>query len=169
MYQHLNMAKCSGVHCKLIGSGVTFFGIFHNFTALVEFSLFILSFFSFIIFLTSIIAAFFSMRLTTTKWTSKVITSYVSGMCDKSDLTVFAFCQALTKTRMIPNYRTKCPIVLRNYPSNLSFKVPTWNKFKKCLNLGYKNAKSLLVWLMKSDIPSLSFFLLERNSIKKMV
>ena len=60
---------------------------------------------------------------------------------------------------MCSEYRTKRPIILRNYPSDIFLSVPVRNKFKKRLNLNYKKAKSLLVWLMKSDIPSLSFLI----------
>ena len=103
------------------------------------------------------------MCLPATKWTSEVIAAAISGMGNKKNLTMPAAFYQRPQVRMMSEHRTKGPIILRNYTSTSSFSVPVRNKFKKGLNLNYKKANSLLVWLIKSDIPSLFLFIVSHQ------
>jgi len=96
------------------------------------------------------------MRLTTTKWTAEVIATTITRMGDKKNPTLFAPMDKRPKVGMILGRTTKFPIIERNRTSYSFLFIPVRDKFKKRLNLNYKKAKVLLVWLMKSFIPSLS-------------
>jgi len=66
--------------------------------------------------------------------------------------------QARAKVGKFSNNTSKFPKIEGSYPPNRLLPVPVRRKLKNLLKLDDKKAKSSLVWLIMSDIPSFFVF-----------
>jgi hypothetical protein len=87
------------------------------------------------------------MRFATTKGTSKIATTRVSGMGQKQYSAVPAAGQRFSQMGLLLDDRAKNPIILRHQTPLRSFAVPVGCELKKRLNLNYKNVKYRLMSL----------------------
>jgi hypothetical protein len=72
----------------------------------------------------------------------------------KQNVAVPASLQAGAQMGLLLNNTSKLPKIASRYRPNLFFSVPCRRKLKKNLKRYDKKAKSSLVWLIWSDIPS---------------
>jgi hypothetical protein len=97
------------------------------------------------------------VALTTTKRTAKIAATNIAWIRKKTDPALNTSLQVGPKTGMLPQHRTKPPVIYGNQPTTSTLSIPIRGELKNTLNLNYKKAKSLLVWVISSDMPSLSF------------
>jgi hypothetical protein len=91
------------------------------------------------------------------KGTIDIVSSSIAKIGQKENAAVLASLQTWLQAGMLSDHATKLAHILSGYPSNLLLPIPVRFELKKRLQLDYKKAKFLLVWLIKLDIPSSSF------------
>jgi hypothetical protein len=103
------------------------------------------------------LGGFFAVGLAASKRAINIVSAGIAGMSQKEYSALPTPLQAGPKMGMLSNNGTKLPKILSNYPSNDFFPIPGRLKLKKGLKSNDKKAKSSLVWLIMSDIPSFPF------------
>ena len=86
-----------------------------------------------------------------------IVSIGISRMGQKENAAVPASLQAGPKVGKISNNTSNLPKIEGRYLPNAFFSIPVRREPEKELKSYDKKAKSWLVWLMKSDIPSFSF------------
>lgn len=99
---------------------------------------------------------FSALGVAASKGTIDIVSGGITRVGQKNNLAVPASLQAGSKTGMLSHHGAQRPKILSSYRPNAAFPVPRRFKLKKRLKFDDKKAKSSLVWLIKSDIPSLS-------------
>jgi len=105
--------------------------------------------------------------LAASKRTINIVSAGITRMGQKEYPTLPASLQAGPEMGVLANNGTKLPQILSNYFSNDFFPIPVRFKIKKGLKSNDKKAKSSLVWLIKSDIPSFPFHAFRKLMIKR--
>jgi hypothetical protein len=98
-----------------------------------------------------------SPRLATSKRTIDILSLGITRVGQKQNAAVPASLQARAEVDMLLNNASKGPNIGSRRTPNPFFSIPVRRKLKKPLKLYDKKAKSWLVWLIKSDIPSFWF------------
>jgi hypothetical protein len=107
--------------------------------------------------------ALFAVGLATSKRTINVVSGGITRVGQKNNLAVPAPFKAWLEVGMLSHHPAQRPKILGGYLPNRASPVPLRFKLKKGLKFYDKKAKSLLVWLMRSDIPSFSFMFLPNS------
>jgi hypothetical protein len=106
-----------------------------------------------------------SPRLATSKRTIDIVSQGITRVGQKQNAAVPASLQARAKVSVLLNNASKGQNIDSRRTPNPFFSIPVRRKLKKPLKLYDKKAKSWLVWLMKSDIPSFLFMFLGNSWI----
>lgn len=99
----------------------------------------------------------FAVRVAASKGTVNILSFRIAKIGQKNKVALPASFQARLEVRMLSKYATKLAYILSRYLSDPVLMMPPRFKLKKGLKFDDKKAKSSLVWLIKSDIPSFSF------------
>jgi hypothetical protein len=91
----------------------------------------------------------------------------ITRVGQKENAAVPASLQAGPQVGLLLNNTSKFPKIAGRYPPDGIFPVPVRRKLKKTLKCYDKKAKSSLVWLIKSDIPSFSFHVFRKLMNKR--
>ena len=101
--------------------------------------------------------AFFAVSVAAPKGAVYIVSSSIAKIGQKNNVALPASFQACLEVGMLSHHGAQRPKILGGYLLNRAFPVPICFKLKKRLKFDDKKAKSSLVWLIRSDIPSFSF------------
>jgi len=104
-----------------------------------------------------------AVRVAASKGTINIVSGGITRVGQKNNLALPAPFQACLEVGMLSHHAAQRPKILSSCLPNGAFPVPLRFKLKKRLKIDDKKAKSSLVWLIKSDIPSFSFMFLANS------